>query len=74
MTAEEAFHAFLSGLVPHLQKHVGAHMQGNLEVVMVMAQCLEIYCRAGDGAKAGGEKKGSRKLWRPEYFPKCQNL
>ena len=31
MTDEEAFHAFLSGLVPHLQEHVGAHVQGDLE-------------------------------------------
>ena len=28
MTNEEAFHAFLSGLQPHLQEHVGAHVQG----------------------------------------------
>ena len=26
MTDEEAFHAFLFGLVPHLQEHVGAHV------------------------------------------------
>ena len=28
MTDEEAFHTFLSGLQPHLQEHVGAHVQG----------------------------------------------
>ena len=62
MTAEEAFHAFLSGLVPHLQEHVGAHVQGDLEAAMAMAQRLEVY-RGGDGAKASGEqKKGSGKF------------
>ena len=66
MTAEEAFHAFLSGLAPYLQEHVGAHVQGDLEVAMVMAQHLEVYHGAGDGAKAGGEKKGSGR------FPKKQ--
>ena len=67
MTADEAFHAFLSGLSPHLQEHVGAHVQGDLEAAMVMAQRLEVYRGAGDGAKAGGEKKGSGR------FPKKQN-
>ena len=62
MTAEEAFHAFLSGLAPHLQEHVGAHVQGDLEAAMAMAQRLEVYRGAGDGAKAGGEKKGSGKF------------
>ena len=58
MSAEEAFHAFLFGLTPHLQEHVGAHVQGDLEAAMAMAQRLEVCC-GGDGAKAGGEKKGS---------------
>ena len=58
MSTEEAFHAFLSGLTPHLQEHVGAPAQGDLEVAMAMAQRLEVY-HGGDGAKAGGEKKGS---------------
>ena len=62
MTAEEAFHAFLSRLAPHLQEHVGAYVQGDLDAVMVMAQRLEVYCGAEDGAKAGGEKKGSGKF------------
>ena len=60
MTDEEAFHAFLSGLVPHLQEHVGAHVQGDLEQAMAMAQRLEAY-RGGEGAKASGSK-GSRKF------------
>ena len=58
MTDEEAFHAFLSGLQPHLQEHVGAHVQGDLEAAIVMAQCLEVY-RGGDGAKTNG--KGPKK-------------
>ena len=37
MIDEEAFHAFLSGLVPHLQEHVGAHAQGDLKQAMAMA-------------------------------------
>ena len=60
MTDEEAFHAFLSGLVPHLQEHVGAHVQDDLEKAMAMAQRLEAY-RGGEGAKASGSK-GSRKF------------
>ena len=59
MMAEAAFHAFLSRLVPHLQEHMDAHVQGNLEAAMAMAQRLEVYRGAGDGAKAGGDQKGS---------------
>ena len=51
MTDEEAFHTFLSGLQPHLQEHVGAHVQGDLEAAIAMAQPLEVY-HGGDGAKA----------------------
>ena len=59
MTDEEAFHAFLSGLQPHLQEHVGAHVQGDLEAAIAMAQRLEVY-RGGDGAKT--TNKGSKKF------------
>ena len=59
MTDEEAFHAFLSGLQPHLQEHVGAHVQGDLEAAIAMAQRLEVY-RGGDGAKTSG--KGPKKF------------
>ena len=31
MTDEETFHAFISRLQLHLQEHVGAHDQGDLE-------------------------------------------
>ena len=37
ISAKEVFDAFKFGLAPHLQKHVGAHMQGNLEAAMAMA-------------------------------------
>ena len=37
MTDEEAFHAFLFELWPHLQEHVAAHVQGNLEAAIAMA-------------------------------------
>ena len=42
MTDEEAFHTFLSGLQPHLQEHVGAHVQGDLEAAIAMIQRLEV--------------------------------
>ena len=59
MTDEEAFHAFLSGLQPHLQEHVGAHEQGDLEAAIAMAQHLEVY-HDGDGAKMSS--KGPKKF------------
>ena len=37
MTDEEAFHTFISGVQPHLQEHMGAHVQGDLEAVIAMA-------------------------------------
>ena len=61
MTEKEVFHAFLFGLEPHLQEHVGAHVQVDLEAAIAMAQCLELY-RGGDGAKANGSGKGSKKF------------
>ena len=60
MTDEEEFHAFLFGLVSHFQEHVGAHIQGDLQQAIAMAQRLEAY-RGGEGAKASGSK-GSRKF------------
>ena len=60
MTDEEAFHAFLSRLQLHLQEHVGAHMQGDLEAAIAMAQRLEVY-RGGDGAKTTGKDPKSLK-------------
>ena len=59
MTDEEAFHAFISGLQPHMQEHVGAHMQGDLEAAITMAQRLEVY-HGGDGAKTAN--KGPKKF------------
>ena len=53
-----ASHALLSGLTPHLKEHVGANVQGDLELAMAMAQRLEVY-HGGDGANTGGEKKGT---------------
>ena len=59
MIDEEAFHAFVSRLQPHLQEHMGAHVQDDLKAAIAMAQCLEVY-RGGDGAKASGARKGSK--------------
>ena len=42
MIDEEGFHAFLFGLQLHLQEHVSAHVQGDLDTAIVMAQCLEV--------------------------------
>ena len=63
MTDEDAFHSFLSGLQPHLEEHVGAHVQGDMEAAIAMAQRLEVY-RGGDGAKAG--EKGTQKIQKAE--------
>ena len=59
MTDEEAFHTFIFGLQPHLQQHVGPHVQGDLEAAIAMAQRLEVYC-GGDRAMASG--KGPKKF------------
>ena len=56
---EEAFHTFLFGLQLHLQEHVGAHVQGDLEAAIAMTQRLEVYC-GGDRAKAGA--KGTQEI------------
>ena len=40
-------------------RHVGAHVQGDLEVAIAMAQHLEVY-HGGDGAKA--TRKGPKKF------------
>ena len=58
---EEAFCAFLSRLQSHLQDHVGAHVQGDLEAAIAMAQCLEVYY-GGFRAKASGSGKRSKKF------------
>ena len=57
---QEAFHAFSFELQLHLQEHVGAHVQGDLEVTIDMAQRLGVY-RGGDGAKLGRSGKISKK-------------
>ena len=41
------------------QEHIGAHMQGDLEAAIAMAQYLEVY-HSGDGAKTIG--KGPKTL------------
>ena len=60
MMEEEAFHAFLCGLHPHLQERIGPHVQGDLEAAIAMAQHLEVYY-GGGGAMASGSEKGSKK-------------
>ena len=59
MTDEEAFHTFIFGLQPHLQEHVGAHVQGDLEAAIAMAQRLEVY-RGADGVKTAS--RGAKKF------------
>ena len=61
MTAEEAFSAFVAGLKPHLQEHVGAHIQGDLEGAMAMALRMEIY-HGGEGSKAESREKTGHKI------------
>ena len=63
MNAEEAFSAFLSGLTPHLQEHVGAHVQGDLEAAKHMALRMDMFRGGVDSGKSqqqkgqGGQKK-----------------
>ena len=65
MTDEEAFSVYLAGLNPHLREQVGAHVRGNLEEAIAMAQRIEIY-RGNDSKNRGQgiknfhkKKKGS---------------
>ena len=67
MNAEEAFSAFLSGLSPHLQEHVGAHVQGDLEAAKRMALRMDMY---QGGAK---ESKGSVQKGQAQGQPKKGN-
>ena len=67
MTDEEAFHAFIFGLQPHLQEHVGAHVQGDMEAAITMAQRLEVY-RGGDAAKTSGKAPQSLKTRKREMW------
>ena len=60
MTHEEAFHAFVDGLQPHLREHVGTHVRGDLEAAMAMAQRMEVF-RPVNKPKAGpSDKKGDK--------------
>ena len=43
MTDEEAFLVYLAGLNPHFREQVGAHVRGNVEEAIAMAQRIEIY-------------------------------
>ena len=65
MTAEEAFSTFMSGLTPHLQEHVGAHVQGDLEAAKRMALRMEMYrgtaeSSRGNQQKSQGGQKGNK--------------
>ena len=68
MTDEEAFHAFLSGLQPHLQEHVGAHVQGDLEAAIAMASVWRfIVVETGPRRQAKDPKSlktRKREMWR----------
>lgn len=43
MIDKEAFSAYLARLNSHLREQVGAHMRGNMEEAITMAQRIEIY-------------------------------
>ena len=73
MTDEEAFDAFISRLQLHLQEHVGAHVQGDLQVAIAMAQCLEVY-RDGDGAKTTGKGPKNLKIRKREMWRRSREL
>ena len=61
MNEEEAFSTFLNGLTPHLQEHVGAHVQGDLEAAKRMALRMDMYRGiTGESSKGASTKaKGS---------------
>ena len=60
MTNEEGFHRLLFLLQPHLQEHVGANVHRELEVEIVMVQCLEVLS-GGYGFGARKSKKQNQK-------------
>ena len=64
MNAEEAFSNFLSGLTPHLQEHVGAHVQGDLEAAKRMALRMEMY--RGTAEQSRGITRGDNRVDRKE--------
>ena len=66
MNNEEAFSTFLAGLTPHLQEHVGAHVQGDLEAAKQMALRMDMFRGGVDSGKSqpqkgqsGQKKKGN---------------
>ena len=66
MNAEEAFSTFISRLTPHLQEHVGAHVQGDLEAAKRMALRMEMYRGTADTSRGNQQKsqdgqKGNKK-------------
>ena len=65
MTVKEAVSTFMSGLTPHLQEHVGAHVQGDLEAAKRMALRMEMYrgtaeTSRGNQQKSQGGQKGNK--------------
>ena len=60
MTREEAFHAFLDGLQPHLNEHVGAHVKGDFEVAIAMASRMEAFFPANKAKARLQDKKGNK--------------
>ena len=57
MNAEEAFSTFMSGLTPHLQEHVGAHVQGDLEAAKRMALRMEMYRGTAESSRGSQQKQ-----------------
>lgn len=57
MNEEEAFSAFLAGLNPHLQEHVGAHVQNDLELAKAMASRMDMFHAAGPSGGQSGRKE-----------------
>ena len=60
MTDEEAVSVYLAGLSSHIREQVGAHVKGNLEEAITMAQRIEIY-RGGDSRNKGQSSKKFQK-------------
>lgn len=61
MTNKEVFSAYLGGLNSRLHEQVGAHVQGNLEQAIAMAQQIDVYWDGNVGKGKGQTVKKFKK-------------
>lgn len=73
MIKEEVCLAHLLGLHPHLHKHVGAHVNGNLEEAITIAQKLKFTIEnpvASEGRAITKTTKNVKKIRKRVLWPK----